>query len=232
MNRRLRALLLLGLLPGCTAGAWRDRAHDFAQLLEAGVTWGPGMAGSVRVSEAAQLGLGSFDGQAAGLLEGRFAAAREQRSELGVSLLHTYEYRREAEALLDVCQPHFADPGYEEHPLSWRMESDRHWGDVGLSLHVAWIGGFATVKLGELWDALAGLAGFDPSGDDAFARTPDELRLQALALDATLRRAAYDALLRRGEPIHGYPVYTVKDVIPPEQRRAEQEIRKELAAQR
>ncbi len=229
MKARLGALLLVATSGGCTAAAWRDRAHDFAQVVEAGVTVGPGLAVHARVTELAQIGAGSFDGQAAGLVEGRFASSREQRSELGVSLLHTYEYRRDSRALLDLRQPYFADPGYSEHPLSWQMESDRGVADVGIGFHLAYIGLNATLRLAELGDALAGCFGFDPLNDDAYDRPLSELREQALALDAAERRAAYDAMLRRGEPIYGYAVYSVPDVIPPAQKRAEEAIRRDIA---
>src|SRR4030095_8056347 len=132
-----------------------------------GTTWGPGMAASVRVTEVAQLGVGSFDGRAAGLMEGRLTQGREQRSEVGVCLLHTYEYRREGSELLDIRQPHYAEPGWDAHPLSWQMESDRQVTDVGFGLHVAWVGVNATLRLAELFDFLAGCVGFDPQHDDA-----------------------------------------------------------------
>ena len=232
MKARLLALLATtaaAAAGGCGAAGWRDRAHDFAQIFEAGATVGPGMAAHVRVTELAQIGAGSFDGKAGGLVEGRIASAREQRSELGLSLLHTYEYRRESRDLLDVRQPYFADPGYSAHPLSWQMESDRHFCDVGLGFHLAWVGLHATLKIAELGDALAGCLGFDPRGDDAWGRSLTQLREQALSLDASERRAAYDALLRRGEPIHGYSIYAAPDVTPPAQKRAEEAIRRELA---
>ena len=46
--RRSRALLALLIVTlagasGCTAGAWRDRAHDFAQIFEVTGSLGPGL---------------------------------------------------------------------------------------------------------------------------------------------------------------------------------------------
>ena len=234
MKPRLGALrsLAAGLLAlgGCSTGAWRDRAHDFAQILDASVTVGPGVAASVRVTELAQLGFGSFDGYAAGLQEGRLATCREQRDELGVSLLHTYEYRRDGTSLLDVRHPYFADPGYERHPLSWQQESDRQDVDVGLGLHIAYIGGNVAIHFSELWDALAGCIGFDPAGDDAHGRSLEEVQRQALSLDSAKRRAAFDALLRRDAETHGYPVWTAPDVMPSAQKRARDAVQAELAA--
>ena len=145
MNARCAALLLAALATsGCTTGAWRDRGHDLAQVFDVSFSFGPGMAANVRVTELAQLGFGDFDGHSGGVIDGRFAGIREQRAELGLSLLHTYEYRRTgSEALLDVRQPHFADPGFEAHPLSWQMETDRNDADVGLGVHVAYVGASA-----------------------------------------------------------------------------------------
>lgn len=223
--RWLAPLLVLG---GCSAAAWRDRAHDFSQVLEATATLGPGIAAEVRATEALQLGAGSFDGRSYGLMEGRFAAVREQRNELGISLLHTYDYRRDGTDLLDVRQPHFGDPGFERHPLSWQGEHDRQWADVGLGLHLAYVGLHATLRLRELWDALAGCVGFDPSGDDAFARPLEEVQRQALSLDATERRAAFDALLRRGGETHGYAIWTAVDVMPTAQKLAVDAVRHEI----
>ena len=61
--------------------------------------------------------------------------------------------------------------------------------------------------------------GFDPAGDDAYARSLDELREQARSLDDRARAAAFDGLLRRGES-HDYPVYTAPGVRTAPQRRA------------
>ncbi|MSR46836.1 MAG: hypothetical protein EXS13_07215 [Planctomycetes bacterium] len=224
------AVVAMAALCGCSAAAWRDRAHDFAQVVEAGVTVGPGMAGQLRLTEAAQVGLGAFDGRAAGWHEGRFATFREQRDEVGVSLLHTYEYRREGSDLLDIRHPHFGDPGFERHPLSWQTEHDRQLADLGIGLHVAYVGVNATLRLGELWDALAGCVGLDPAGDDAFARPLEALRRQAQALDASRRRAAFDALLRRGEATHGYAIWTARDVMPSEQKLARDAVRADADA--
>ncbi|MBM4016507.1 MAG: hypothetical protein FJ293_16300 [Planctomycetes bacterium] len=215
---------------GCRTAAWRDRAHDFAQVFEVTATFGPGLAAQVRASEALQLGVGSFDGRAAGLVEGRFATMREQRNEVGVSLLHAYDYRRESRDLLDIRQPHFGDPGFSRHPLSWQGEHDRQLADVGLGLHVVCVGLSATLRLGELWDAVAGCFGADPAGDDAFARPLAALRRQALSLDAGARRAAFDALLRRGEETHGYPIWTSREVMPTAQKLAVEAVRHALEA--
>ena len=215
-------------LAGCSSAQWRDRGHDFAQVFEATATVGPGLAVHVRASEALQLGVGSFDGRAAGLVEGRFTSLREQRNEVGVSLLHAYDYRRESSELLDVRQPHFGDPGFTRHPLSWEGEHDRQLADVGLGLHVVYVGLSATLRLGELWDALAGCFGADPAGDDAFARPLDAIRRQALSLDAGQRRAAFDALLRRGAETHGYPIWTSREVLPAAQKLAVEAVRHAL----
>ena len=56
--------------------------------------------------------------------------------------------------------------------------------------------------------------------DDAWSRDLDTIRRQANSLDAKARNRAFDALLRRGEPIHGYAIYTAPDVRPSYQRRA------------
>jgi hypothetical protein len=186
------------------------------------------MAVGARVTELAQIGLGSTNGGAIGWIDGRAAAAREQRSELGVSLLHTYEIRRESGQLLEICQPHYADPGFEEHPLSWRMEGDRGLADVGFTLHVACIGVNAALRLGELFDAVAGCFGLDPNLDDAHSRSLEDLRTKALSLDAGTRDTAFDALLRRGEPIHGYAIYTAPTVRPSYQRRAMEAVQRDL----
>jgi len=216
-------------LGGCSAAAWKDRGHDFAQIFEGSFSFGPGVAASVRVTELAQIGAGSADVVSAGLKDGRFATDREQRSELGVSLIHTYEFRRDqTKQLLDVRHPYFVDPGYDEFPLSWEMESDRHDLDVGFNLHL-FVGVDAACHLDELWDFVAGCFGFDPLHDDAYARPIAELQRQALSLDAARRDRAFDALLRRGEPVHGYAIYTASDVRPSYQRRAMEEVQEDLA---
>ncbi len=224
----LAGLAVLVVGGGCTMGAWRDRGHDLAQVLDASFSIGPGVALSARVTEIAQFGFGDFDGATAGLLDGRLVTAHEQRGELGVSLLHTYEYRRDQTQLLDVRHPHFADPGYDEHPLSWQMESDRHDLDVGIGVHLIAIGGSAALHLDELWDFVAGCFGLDPLHDDAFGPPIDELRRRALSLDAATRNRAFDALLRRGEPIHGYAIYTAPDARPSYQRRAMEAVQQEF----
>ena len=230
MKTRPAALSCALLFGGCAASSWRDRAHDFAQIVDASASFGPGVAANVRVTALAPLGAGSFDGVTAGVIDGRLAQAREQRSELGVSLLHTYEVRREGDDLLDIRHPHYADPGYDPHPLSWQMESDRHAADVGLGLHLAYVGVSVALHPDALWDFVAGCFGFDPAHDDAFARPIEALEQQALSLDAPTRDAAFDALMRRGHPIHGYAVYTATGCRPSYQRRAIDAIQTELNA--
>jgi len=232
MNARNAALLLAATtLGGCTAGAWRDRGHDFAELLEARCTFGPGLAAHARATELLQIGVTSLEeAHAIGLMEGRVTVVREERDELGLSLLHQYEYRRKGDELLDIRNPRFGDPGFERHPLSWQTEHDRHLADVGLGLHIVYVGVDATFHFGELWDALAGLVGFDPSGDDAWNRSLEELQHQACSLDAAERRAAFDALLRRGDETHGYAIWTAPDVMPAAQKLAIDAVRGELEA--
>jgi hypothetical protein len=219
----LRAALVLcaAFFPGgCSAAAWRDRMHDLAQIVDVSFTMGPGLGASVRVTELAQVGFGDFDGRSVGLVEGRFAAAREQQSELGVSLLHTYAVRRESDQLLAIRHPYFGDPGFEEHPLSWQMESDRQATDVGLGFHFFIFGVNVALHPSELLDFMAGCCGFDPQKDDAWSRSIEDLRKQARSLDATTRRRAFDALKRRGEDLHGYAIYTARESRPSFQRRA------------
>jgi hypothetical protein len=226
------ALSLLALSSGgCSLASWRDRAHDFAQIFDASVTVGPGMAADVRVTELAQVGVGDFDGDSVGLMDGRLALAREQRSELGVSLLHTYEYRRTSRQLLDVRDPHYADPGYDEHALSWQMQSDRRPADVGFGIHVAYVGVSCAVHLDQLWDFVAGCFGLDPLHDDAYGRSLDDLRRQACSLDADLRDRAFDALKRRGQNTHGYAIYTATDARPSFQRRAMEAVAQERVSE-
>jgi hypothetical protein len=215
---------LLLALSGCTAAAWRDRAHDLAEILDVSASLGPGWAASVRATELAQVGFGSLRGESAGVVSGRLATASEERSEFGVSLLHTYEYRRRSRELLDVRQPYFSDPGYDPYPFSWQMETDRHAADFGFDLHVAYVGVHAALHLDQVWDFVAGCFCFDPLKDDAFGRSLEELRRQAASLDPSLRDRAFDALKRRGESTHGYAIYTARDVRPSFQRRAIEEV--------
>jgi hypothetical protein len=232
MNARIAALLLAATtLGGCSAGAWRDRGHDWAELFEARCTIGPGLAAHARATELLQIGASSLaEAHAVGLMEGRITVVREERSELGLSLLHQYEYRRSGSKLLDVRNPRFGDPGWERHPLSWQTEHDRQLADVGLGLHIIYVGVDATFHLGELWDAVAGLVGFDPSGDDAWNRPLEELQRQACSLDAGERRAAFDALQRRGAETHGYAIWTARDVMPPAQKLACDAVKGDLEA--
>lgn len=232
MNGRWIALLLAAAtLGGCSAGAWRDRGHDWAELLDVRGTFGVGLGAHVRATELVQLGAVSMnEAHAVGLMEGRITVVREERNELGVSLLHQYEYRRSGKELLDVRHPRYGDPGWVRHPMSWQTEHDRQLADVGLGLHLIYVGADATFHLGELWDAVAGLVGFDPSGDDAHGRPLEELQRQACSLDAGERRAAFDALLRRGAETHGYAIYTARDVLPPAQKLACDAVKGDLEA--
>src|SRR5688572_27264452 len=134
MNGRWIALLLAAsTLGGCSAGAWRDRGHDWAELFEVRGTFGVGLGAHVRATELLQLGAVSMnEAHAVGLMEGRITVVREERNELGISLLHQYEYRRSGKELLDVRHPRYGDPGWERHPMSWQTEHDRQLADVGL----------------------------------------------------------------------------------------------------
>jgi hypothetical protein len=229
--RRARALLIATLAgaSGCTAGAWRDRAHDFAQIFELTGSVGPGLGVSLRATELVQVGAGYFDGATLGLVDGRVAAIKEHRSELGVSLLHTYDYRRQSRELLAVRHADYADPGYDPHPFSWQVQCDRHDADVGFNLNLAIVGIGMAIHLDELADFVAGCFGFDPLHDDAHGRPLDEVRRQAASLDPSRRDRAFDCLKRRGEATHGYAIYSARTARPDYQRRAMDEVAKELA---
>lgn len=218
------------LAQSCTAGAWRDRAHDLAQIFEITGSFGPGLGVSVRATEAIQVGAGYFDGSTLGLVDGRLASMKEHRSEVGISLLHVYDYeRRDSRELLPVREAGFADPGYDPYPFSWQSQSDRHDTDLGVNLNLAIVGVGFTFRIDELFDFFAGCFGFDPLHDDAYGRPLDEVRRQAASLDATKRDRAFDALKRRGEATHGYAIYSARSARPDFQRRAMDEVARDLA---
>jgi hypothetical protein len=214
---------------GCTAGAWRDRAHDLAQVFQLTGSVGPGLGISARATELVQVGAGYFDGATLGLVDGRVAALKEHRSEVGLSLLHVYDYRRESRDLLAVRRAAYSDPGYDPYPFSWQAQSDRRDFDLGFDLNLAIVGVGFTFRVDELFDFVAGCFGFDPLHDDAFGRPLDEVRRQAASLDAARRDRAFDALKRRGEATHGYAIYSVRSARPDFQRRAMDEVARDLA---
>ena len=109
------------------------------------------------------------------------------------------------------------------------MESDRHDLDVGAGIHVAYVGVNVSFHLDELLDFVTGCFGFDLLDDDAHGRDLDELRRQALSQDAADRNHAFDGLRRRGEPIHGYAIYSAPDARPTFQRRAMEAVQREIA---
>jgi hypothetical protein len=214
---------------GCTAGAWRDRAHDLAQIFEFTGSIGPGIGVSARATELLQVGAGYFDGSTVGIVDGRVAGLREHRSEIGLSLLHVYDYRRESRDLLAVRHADYSDPGYDPYPFSWQVQSDRHDTDIGFNLNLAIVGVGFTFRIDELFDFVAGCFGCDPLHDDAFGRPLDEVRRQAGSLDAAKRDRAFDALKRRGEATHGYAIYSARVSRPDFQRRAMDEVARDLA---
>jgi hypothetical protein len=221
------AALLAG---GCSAGAWRDRAHDLAQIFEVTGSVGPGIGVSVRATELLQVGAGDFDGSTLGLVDGRVASMHEHRGEVGISLLHVYDYeRRDSRELLPIRQADYADPGYDPYPFSWQTQNDRHLTDVGVGLNLAIVGFGVTFRIDELFDFLAGCVGFDPLQDDAHGRPLDEVRRQAASLDANRRDRAFDALKRRGEATHGYAIWSARSARPDFQRRAMDEVARDLA---
>ena len=217
------------LAGGCTAGAWRDRAHDLAQVFGCTGSIGPGLAVSARATELAQAGFGWSRAESLGLIDGRFTAASERRTEFGVSLLHVYEYRREGRDLLAIRHAGYSDPGYDPYPFSWQLDADRRALDFGFDVHLAIVGFGASVRPGELWDFVAGCFGFDPFGDDAWARPLDEIRRQCASLDSETRDRAFDALKRRGAATHGYAIWSARGVRPDFQRRAIEEVAKDAS---
>jgi len=82
------------------------------------------------------------------------------------------------------------------------------------------VGLAAALHLKELADLFTGFFGYDLLGADAHGRSLAELREQARSLDARQRDRAFDALLRRGEDIRGYAIYSAPDVRPAFQRQA------------
>jgi len=222
LDRGFRTVAWLCLFSLGACGAYfQDRWADLKEIADLTVTVGGGVNLGARVTEGLQVGAGSFEGDAYGWLEGRAVAVLEERSEFGLSILHVYEYRRLGNGLvLDVRHPRFADSGYEEYPLSFRQVSDRGPFDLGLSFHLVLLGANAAVHPDEILDFLLGWFGIDPRKDDAFLPDVEVIRQRARSLDARARANAFDALLRRGEDIHGYAIYTEPDVRTENQRAA------------
>jgi hypothetical protein len=224
-------LPLLGVL-GCAHA--RDRLVDLGEVLEVSIQAGPGMHLAGRITEVVQVGMGSFSGTSYGWKEGLLVMAREQRHEVGVSLLHTYEYRRAVEygSPLDVNHPRFGDPGYRRYPWSLVQRSDRRLLDVGLSGHLALLGFDLTLRLDELADFVTGLVGFDLLRDDSYVPSLQELRRQAVeGRSPEARNKAFEALRRRGEPTYGYALYTARDTQPRFQRQAVERVKQDLASE-
>lgn len=224
---RWSLVVVAGLLNGCQAAFWQDRLVDLTEVADLTVTTGVGMGFSARCSNFLQVGAGSFDGTAHGLVEGRLVQVREQRSEFGLSMFHFYEYRRRAEGrLLEIRHPRFGDPGYQERFFSSELLADRWYFDLGLSAHLVFLGGNAAFHLEEFLDFLAGWVGYDLLRDDVYSPLLADLRRQALDnRTPRFRAAAFDAMLRRGEPIHGFGIYTASDAMPEFQRVALERLR-------
>jgi len=199
----------------------QDTWKDATEVFDLSLTTGGGFDLNVRATESFQLGLGSHIGDTYGLIDGRLVHVREQRHELGVSMLHWYEYRRDGRGkVLDIRHPRWGDPGFEEYSMSPHMLTDREPFDLGAGLHVGYLGFNTALHLSQLADFITGLVGYDLLKDDAFSRSREELVKQAHSLDARLRAAAFNALLRRGEDIHGYAIYTNPEVRPAFQKKA------------
>jgi hypothetical protein len=193
--RKVRALAIGAavLASGCTAGAWRDRAHDRADSRSPPEP--AGLAVSARATEVAQAGFGWSRAESLGLIDGRFTAASERRSEFGVSLLHVYEYRREGRELLAIRHAGFSDPGYDPYPFSWPLDADRSALDGGFDVHLAIVAGM-TFRIDELWISWRAASALTRS-DDAYGRLPEEIRRRAPPIRRRDRASTPAAARRR-----------------------------------
>ncbi len=213
IRSRLPILLLCGLsiAAGGCAGYFHDRVKDASEMFEFGIGYSMGVAVNVRATKLAQVGVGGYSGEWAGLRDGSFATWIEERTEFGVTPLYYHEVFRKSDELIDIHHPLFWDPGHEQFLNDLFLLTDRGFFEVGLTINTVLVGVDVSFELAEIADFVAGLAGLDILSDDAYSVPSDILLKRLQSRSAWKRYAAARALRRATGYDFGYTLFTVRD---------------------
>ena len=219
--RFLALLLPLLLVTGC-AGYLKDRMKDAVEVLEVSAGISVGVEANVRATKLLQAGFGSYNGDWAGLKNGRLAAWSEERVEMGVTPFYFHELIRDDLGkgdgkLVPIEHPLFGDAGFEPFMNDFYLLTDRGWFEAGITVNLICVGADLSVDLSEVFDFLAGIAGFDPLTDDAYGPDLETLVGRVNHYDSRIRAAAATNLNRRTGKRFGYVAVTPRDAFPDEQ---------------
>jgi hypothetical protein len=221
MKRSSFLFLLTGILVvstcGC-AGYLQDRLKDASEIVELGVGYSKGLTLNLRATKLAQVGVGSYSGDWAGLREGCLCTWSEERTEFGLTPFLYHEVFRKSDRLVDIRHPLMWDPGYETFLNDLFLVTDRGFFEVGVTANIVVFGVDAAVELAEVADFLTGLVGIDLLEDDAYDLPPEKLVKRLQSRNAWRRYAAVRALRRvagrdaDGDRVDfGYVLFTVAD---------------------
>jgi len=213
----LSTSILILFTCGC-AGYVQDRLKDASEVLEVGLGVSKGFTLNVRATKAAQIGVGSYSGDWAGLREGVLCTWTEERTEFGITPFYYHEVFRKNERLVGIHHPLLWDPGYEAFLNDFFLITDRGFFEVGVTANILFFGVDVAFELAEAADFLTGLAGLDILADDAYSVPPAELVRRLQSRSAWKRYAAVRALRRvAGRDAGGdrvefdYVLYTLPD---------------------
>jgi hypothetical protein len=208
--------MLLPAASGC-AGYLRDRLKDASEIVELSAGLSIGVEANVRATKVLQAGVGSYNGDWCGLKEGRLAAWREHRVEMGIAPFFYQELKRTSDTLLEIRHPRYGESGFEIYMNDLHLITDRGLFEFGLTANLIVLGIDLDLDGAELADFLMGWFGVDILSDDAWSRTQEELVMQVNSSDPWKRAAAVRALHRVTGKRHGYVHHTSRDEFPEEQ---------------
>lgn len=120
------------------------------------VPWWLPMFANVHVTKYAELGFGSWSGYKFGWLGRGMGLWREQRTEGGFALLPVQNYSVHAERVPYWGNEPLGEKYLEAHGYNINLDNDRHWMDIGASLHIIALGADVNVSPFQALDFVAG----------------------------------------------------------------------------
>jgi hypothetical protein len=168
---------------------FKDRALDFVDVAQMDLSVGDGFLANVHATKFAQVGGGYMNhGMRWGVLKRSAGAWSDDRVEGGLAAgFNLYWVDIERQPLWGTSTLFDHEFAYEG--ADYLSNRDRHWSDIGGTLHVAWLGLNLNFSPYEAFDFVSGVFAFpsiyatpfspemDPGDDDTRARLREKYKL-------------------------------------------------------
>ncbi len=173
-KRLLLVVIVLGAVPSMGCAYLRDRGRDFVDIWRVEGSVGVGLHAHVTATELAHIGVGSSRRYVAGIMYGEGTSERRIEDDFPLSYVWTIA-DPETESLHSLRWGN-SNEGAAQHRCFWMVPGELnrntyerdvlHYFDIEVGVFAAIVGFEVGFSIGELFDFIVGLFGFDLGNDD------------------------------------------------------------------